>query len=211
MPVIRMQVSVPQDTALPRDRFVMTPHFDAGFGLEVGGTDVQALVDDLAAGFDTWIQQNGIQTREVLVKAYDAENPGTRSAPAPVLAEAIVNPNVIRTSAVPREVAVCLSFFNERNLPRRRGRLYIPAPFLYGSGISETRPGTDKRQLVANLVPLFTGLGGTNVDWCIWSRADQTARPVTHWYVDDEFDAQRRRGHRATTRTLGTTTEAGIP
>jgi hypothetical protein len=206
--VIRMQISVPQDTSLPRDRFVITPHFRTSFNASIGGADEQALVDDLAAGFDTWIQGSGM-SREVLVKAYDAENPGTREAPAAPLAEAIRNPNVVRESSVPREVAVCLSFFSERNLKRQRGRLYIPAPFLYGSGITGNRPASDKRDLVAGLVPLFTGLGGVDVDWCVWSRRDLVARPVTHWYVDDEFDVQRRRGFRATTRTQGTTDEAG--
>lgn len=208
--ILRLAVSFGADSALPRDRFVITPHFrDTNLGPDTGLDDpgAQGLVDDLAAGLATWFGAVGTQTREVTVKAYDAE----KLPPSYPLATAVANPNTYPASAVPREVAVCLSFYNERNIPRHRGRLYIPAPLIYGSGISENRPGAAKRDAVASLVPILTGLGGVDVDWGIWSRRDRAFRPATHFYVDDEFDVVRRRGLRSVNRTVGTTSEAGIP
>ena len=208
MPVYRMQVSWGADGGLPRDRFVITPHFsDAGSV----ANDPQGLCDDLADALVGWRGTFSGVSREVLVKAYDAEHVSTAQDPGVPLGEAIREPNAFPQSATPRELAVCLSFYSERNLPRRRGRLYVPGPFVFGSGVSVARPSDAHRAIVAGLVPIFTGLGGADVDWVVWSRRDRVARPVTHWYVDDEFDVQRRRGLRSTTRTVGTTEEAGLP
>lgn len=206
MSIYRMQVSFGADSALPRDRFVITPHFRNAGGI-LTDEDATSLTDDLADALLTWRGTWSGLTREIIVKCYDAQ----KAPPSYPLHTAVRDANAYPASAVPREVAVCLSFYNERNIPRHRGRLYIPAPFLYGTSISQARPAEDKRAIVAGLVPIFTGLGGPDIDWCVYSRRDDTARPVTHWYVDDEFDVQRRRGLRATTRTVGTTTEAGLP
>jgi len=202
MPVWKLQCQFGADSALPRDRFVITPHFnDAG-----STTDPQGLCDDLADALVGWLTQVTTPAREVLVKAYDAQG----TVPVFPQGEAIRNGNVYPESGSPREVALCLSYYNERNLPRRRGRLYVPAPMI-ATGLSGPRPNAALRDRVALLVPIFTGLGGADVDWCVYSRREDTARPVTHWWVDDEWDVQRRRGLRSTTRTLGTTEEAGIP
>jgi hypothetical protein len=198
-----MQVSFGADSALPRDRFVITPHFnDAG-----ATTDPQGLADDLADGIAGIITQTPIPTREIVVKAYDAQ--GTK--PVYPQGTAVRNANAYPASGIPRELALCLSFYSERNVPRSRGRLYIPLALIIGTSVSGSRPREQDRTALGLFPPVFTGLGGADVDWCVYSRSDNVARPVTHWYVDDEFDIQRRRGLRATTRTLGTTQEAGLP
>jgi len=199
MPVWRLQVSMAADTALPRDRVVMTPHFNAG-GVVV---DPQGLCDDLAAALHTWTAPQG--TREIKVTAYDAQG----TPPVFPQAEAIVNANLAPASEHPRELAVCLSFFGNANRPRMRGRLYVPVFLALGAASSTLlRPSAGLRQKVADLVPILTGLGGSDVDWSIYSRLDNVPRSVKNWFVDDEWDIVRSRGLRPTTRLTGTTTEA---
>lgn len=196
MPVWRLQVSWGADTAFPRDRMVITPHFNDAGAL----TDPDGLCEDLADALATW---GGSPTREILVRAYDAQG----TPPVFPQGEAIRNTDSFPPGSAPREIAVCLSFYSERNLPRQRGRLYIPVNVM-GQSVSNIRPSTAAQTKVADLVPIFTGLGGPDVDWCVYSRVDDEARPVTNWFVDDEWDVQRSRGLRSSNRQTGTTSEA---
>ena len=200
MAIYRMQCSFAADTALPRDRFVITPHFST----PNPWPEMQSLVDDLAdrlAAFD----QAGANGREVNVRAYDAQSP----PPNRPLAEATRARDVAPASRTMREIALCLSFYSEFNEPRRRGRLYLPLFWISGGATVGPRPAAEHIARAAMLPEIFQNLGGTDVDWCVFSRRDNEARPVTNWWIDDEFDVQRRRGLRSTTRTTGTTSEAG--
>jgi hypothetical protein len=199
MPVWRLQTSMMADTALPRDRVVITPHFDDG-GV---GTDPQGLCDDLAAALHTWCA--GAGTREIKVSAYDAQG----TVPVFPQGEAVVNPSLAPVSGVMREAALCLSFFSGRNRQRQRGRLYLPCFLFMSPGAAlGLRPSAVNMNRVAELAPIFEGLGGPDVDWVVFSRLDNQARPVTDWFVDDEWDIVRSRGLRSSTRVTGTTAEA---
>jgi hypothetical protein len=204
MATYRLQVQWGADSALPRDRFVITPHFRNNGG-PLTDDDVGGLADDLATALSTWATP--ADGREVIVKAYNAEQPRGNFP----LATAVRNANAYPLSSLPREIACCLSYYSGRNVPRSRGRLYIPkAVYSTGSTI-RPRPEPGDQTYVAQLAGIFANLGGPDVDWVVWSRADHAAKPVTHWWIDDEWDVQRRRGLRSTTRMLGTTTEAGTP
>lgn len=192
MPVWRLQCAFGADNNLPRDRVVFTPHFD-DHGI---ATDPQGLCDDLSTALAAWAGGG----REVHVKAYDAQG----TPPVFPQGDSLRNANVCPPSSVPRDVAICLSFYSERNLPRRRGRLYV-CPAVCGISVTAVRPSSTVTQdKVAALVPIFADLGGIDVDWSVYSRADDVARPVTDWFIDDEWDTVRSRGLRATTRTIGT-------
>jgi hypothetical protein len=193
MPVWRMQVGWQKDTAFPRDRVVITPHFnDSGVG-----TDPDALCSDLAAGLQAITPTTG----ELRVTAYDAQG----TPPVFPQGDHIVNPGATQATSQPRELAICLSYFSEQNRARHRGRLFIPL-FFFGGSLPALRPPQGLTAMPA-LVSLFTGLGGPDVDWVVYSRRDDMARPVTNWWYDDEWDVQRSRGLRGTTRTTGTTSE----
>lgn len=194
MPVWRLQSSFQVTTAFPRDAMVITPHFNDSGAL----TNPQGLCNDLADAYADWI---GLFT-EITVTAYDAQG----TPPVFPQGEAIRSPGQIGNSPTARELAVCLSFYSERNLPRNRGRLYIPAG-IAGAGESGQRPSAALRDKVAELAPIYGALGGADVDWCVYSRRDDEARPVTHWFVDDEWDVIRSRGLRPETRVTGTTSE----
>jgi len=193
MPIWRLQVEWLRDSAFPRDRMVITPHFnDAGVT-----TDPDQLCQDLLDGLQGWDNSAG----ELKVTAYDAQG----TPPVFPAGDAIVNQGVVETSAIPREIALCLSFYGTRNLPRQRGRLFLPASlFVSSPGL---RPSAANMQKAADLVPILTGLGGVDVDWCVFSRATQSPHSVTHWWVDDEWDTIRSRGLRGDTRLTGTTSE----
>lgn len=197
MPVYKLQVEWAMDSLLPRDVLCITPHFrDTGLG-----SNPQALCDDLA---DALGAKGGIPLTQVEVTAYVADQP----PPSYPVGYAIRDAGGAAVSPHPREVALCLSFYSERNIPRQRGRLYIPAAFVEGAGALGVRPGGGARAAAGSFAPIFEDLGGVDVDWVVYSRVDDTARPVTNWWVDDEWDTVRSRGLRPTTRTAGTTSEA---
>lgn len=193
MPVWRMQCEWSLDTLFPRDRLVITPHFNDD-GLT---TDPQGLCEDLVAFLSGWDNT----TTEIRVTAYDAQG----TPPVFPQGTAIAHEGVLQESGMPRELAVCLSYYSEQNVPRKRGRLYIPATILnvslgrFVSAGALTSLGT--------LAQGLADLGGVDVDWVVYSRVDDEARPVSNWWVDNEWDVIRSRGLRAETRTTGTVGE----
>lgn len=194
MPVWKLQTAIGGDSALARDKCIITPHFnDSGVG-----TDPQGLCDDWAAAVHTWL---GV-TREINVKAYDAQG----ATPVYPQGETTINIGANPPANAPREVALCLSFFSARNVRRQRGRLYLPVPLFWGGQLG-VRPSTPIMDMCALLVPALTGLGGADVDWCVYSKVDDEARPVTNWWIDNEWDTIRSRGLRGTSRAVGTTSE----
>jgi len=194
MPVWRLQTSWAITSTFPRDRMVITPHFNDGGAL----TDPQGLCDDLAAAVDAWFPTTG----ELKVSAYDAQG----TVPVFPQGETILRPGTAHTASSPRELALCLSFYSQRNLPRQRGRIYVPAFMAAGGGVG-LRPTATTQQKLGALADVFGALGGPDVDWSVYSRTTQTAHPVTNWWVDDEWDVMRSRGLRGENRLEGTTEE----
>lgn len=194
--IIRAQIGIQLDSAFPRDEMVITPHFlirQVPFS-----ADFDQLANDLAVGYETW---HG-RTTQTRVKIYDAQE----DAPNFPKATKTRQTGVTAVSEVPRDVAVCLSYYSETNIPTRRGRLFLPAAaWMTGPSSLTGRPSAGVRGKAQELVSLFSGLGGIDVDWCVYSRKKDAAYTISNWWVDDEWDTQRSRGLRATTRTSGTT------
>lgn len=190
----RYTISAQVDSALPRDRIVNTLYFDHTGALE----DLDAFCNALAQVFvDGWYNT----ASEIVVKAYDVG-----SAPNYPVGEAKKNAGATGTSAGPREVAICLSYYRERNSPRRRGRIYLPN---YGTTpFTQVRPPLATRTKALDLAQDFRDVGGVDVDWCQYSPTDGTHGGVTDAYVDDEWDTVRSRGMKPTTRsTMATFSE----
>ena len=185
------------DSTEPGDAMLITPHFST----INPAIDGQALVDDLLAAWQGWLP-SAYRTTQIGVKLYNAQAP----PPNYPVAEALVNPDASVASAVNRDIAVCLSFFAEHNRPRLRGRLYIPVA-VTGMAVAGPHVGATLQNKVAELVPIFTNLGGIDIDWAVYSRADNVARSVTDWWIDNAWDTQRRRGIKATARQKGTVSE----
>jgi hypothetical protein len=197
VPRLRALVSLLDDSNLPERRMCNVLHFN-----DPVGADEQSLASDLADVYVDFFNQAQLSSaiQQIDVRFYDLAD----DEPRPIKGQSI-KPAVGGGSPGPREVALCLSFYSERNLPRSRGRLYIGP---WATTVMQERPDAGTRDIVAELVPGLTGLGGVDVDWCIYSRVDDELKPVTDWWVDDSWDTQRRRGHEPTARTIGTTSEA---
>lgn len=188
-------------STLPRDSMQITPHFRHQNPLGVGDTDWQQLADDLAAGLAGWASPQIGNSNQLTVKLYEIGKP----PPNRPAATKILNAGQAGEASTFRELAVCLSFYGGPNAPSNRGRLYVPY-FMASAGTSlGVRPSSTVRDKVGTLAPIFAGLGGVNVDWIVWSPTKQAATKVDHWWVDDEYDVQRRRGLKVTARTSGTT------
>lgn len=193
--IYRAQIAITAETNAVADRMVMTPHFR-----DLGAlSDPHSLAGDLADAIVVWL---GV-ARQVNVKLYDAE----AAKPNYPKADEVRNFGGVAPGNGPREIALCLSFFSDRNVPRQRGRVYAPINLVNTSQLS-VRPNLTQRQKVADLAPIFQDLGGPDVDWCVWSRTESEAHPVTNWWVDDEWDVVRSRGMTGTERLTGVTSEA---
>lgn len=190
MPIhVQVQVAYALNTALTRDRIVMTPCFRHDNIIPFDPTSLaNNVLDAFVSAFPT-----GAATHS-FAKVYDLE--GTK----PVLPMATVergipllyDPNQIR------DTALCLSFKGGQGQPRQRGRLYIPTAWL-GTNLGKRPSTSDMNQVLALGQKLFD-VGGEDVQWIVWSRKARAATGISSAWVDDEWDTQRRRGFRPTTR-----------
>jgi hypothetical protein len=115
-------------------------------------------------------------------------------------------PNV--NTPYPAEVALCLSYrgpilagTNPRN---RRGRIYLGPLSSSSTGTvasGDLRPVATVMGYVADIGKrLMDANSATNVEWAVYSRSTGQRTGITHLWVDDSFDTQRRRGADSTTR-----------
>jgi hypothetical protein len=198
MSKIRVQVITRRLTDLAADHIVNSVYFD-DFNIAVqGGTDWQAFATDVRNVFKGRALLPGGYGCET--KVYDMADP----EPRPVKAS---SPFAISTTlgvgSLPREVALCLSYYSERNLPRFRGRMYV-GPWPIGLG---ERPSQGARDTLAALATSLAGIGGIDVDWGLWSPTRDAFSKITAGWVDDEWDTVRSRGMKATLRTPFVTSE----
>jgi len=198
MSKIRVQVITRRATDLAVDHIVNTVFFD-DFNVDpTSGTDWQAFANDVREVFRTRTSGLGY-LYGVETKVYDMADP----MPRPVKAVgAWVQGGTTSQDATPREVTLCLSYYSVRNIPRFRGRLSI-GPW----GFAAERPNAGQ---IASLVTLAGGLadvGGVDVDWGLWSPTRNAFSKITAGWVDNEWDTQRSRGLKATTRATYTTSE----
>lgn len=166
----------------------------------IGGPGWQQLADDLKTGLAGW----AAKAEPLTVKLYQI---GPAKPNPPKAISKTVAPSAPSSFVGVPQQAVCLSYYSGENVPRKRGRLYIPA-FLTTQGsavLAGTFIDTSIRDKVDDLVGIFAGLGGTNVDWIVWSSTGGTAAKVTDWWIDDSWDIVRSRKLPATSRVKGTT------
>lgn len=106
----------------------------------------------------------------------------------------------------PAEIALCLSFVGGRNLPRRRGRVYI-GPFVASGGqtgisAGDGRPSTGIVSTVsdAGAELMNDAAATTQLNWTVFSPTANDMHSVTGGWVDNAWDTQRRRGTAASLR-----------
>lgn len=200
MPLYRTQVSWAADmaggTLPPKDFITVTPWFnDHG-----PGTNPMTIAGDLCDVFAKsstgWAPYNMQITTSVYLHV-----PGQLKDGPPV-AKITKNAGVGATSACPREVAICLSFYAGQNQPGRRGRLFLPVCLSAATVTLGVRPDTTLRTKVVNIATALAAIGGVDVDWVVHSKKADASYAVTNAWCDDEWDTVRSRGLKPSARTL---------
>lgn len=117
--------------------------------------------------------------------------------------------NPLGSAPLPTEVALCLSFqaakISGSPQSRRRGRVYIP---FMDEAYSDTagRPTSGLVTGLATEAQAFLAASDAAVPWSwhVWSTVGLFGAAVADGWVDNEWDTQRRRGRKATSRTTFT-------
>lgn len=198
MAQIRMQVRGINAGAPDRDAVSNTFYLDTDLGDPggTGGTNYETLAQDAADLFATSIVGATSEVDTIEVRAYDMGDALPRQPRAVKTANAPGN-----EAPGPRDVCVCLSYYADRNLPRKRGRMFLgPIP---KSAMDLRVPAAIRTGIAADLGEGISGLGGINVQWVQYSPTSDTYSNVTDYYIDNEWDTQRSRGLRPDARTTG--------
>jgi hypothetical protein len=183
MSVYRVAMSFPFDSTLPKDVVTVNPHYN--------GTDPDALAQALKANL---IAYTPVTTKPFTIKVYDAK----KAPPSYPLATASQS-GTAPSSGMPREIALCLSYYAIFNRPRYRGRLYLPAWWF--TSVLQTRPtGAIMTAALGFASSVLTKSLPPGTFWTVWSKANGSDAQVTDVWCDDEWDTQRSRGMVATTR-----------
>lgn len=187
MAIYRAQIAISADSALPRDQLVITPHYT--------GTDHLAIANQLKTAIKALSSMGS--NPSFTINMYDAQG-----VPPHHPLSTVTNAGTTPNSTIPREVAVCLSYYATVNQPRRRGRVYLPASILGFVAGSRVAAG-DLTIALAWGPALFKALPAGSAA-VVFSRKDNAAYPITNYWVDNEWDTVRSRGLKSTTRSLGT-------
>lgn len=184
-----VQTAFDFDTALPRDRMVMTPCFRWD---DLTPQDAESLANNVLDAFEANFTDAAGTRSEARV--YDLE--GAR--PVFPMAEVVRHEGLLAVNDRPRELACCLSFAGGQRQPRQRGRIYLPSKFV--TSAVTLRPSNDALSRAVEFGADLHDVGGINVNWIVWSRRAQAATGVDYCWSDNEWDIQRRRGLRPTSR-----------
>lgn len=190
------QVSLPVTDVLPRNRFVNAFHMEHVAG-SVLPTDLEDLAGDIIAMYQS---KYGHADKEVSCKVYDV-------GPTPnyPLATVTVNAGIPWVLNVPRELSLCLSFAGENKGNRNeRGRIYLSPHLNAAQASMAARPSQAQLDWALSWYTesnnSFPDLGGVDWKFGIWSRTQNRFTQSEQAWCNDDWDIQRRRGLRESTR-----------
>lgn len=190
----------------PKDRYVNNFHFS---GVIPAGVSEDLVANVTGALDDFYGVLHPFMRSSITLEDYRFYNLDD-AKPRPVTFSAAGSQPSGTGTPYPYEVAAALSFYSVRNLPRRRGRLFL-GPLT--SSVSATGDINDDPQVSVAFRQLMTAAadalatdvasagGDGAVAWSIYSPTDGQARPVTHAWMDNAFDTIRARGSASTART----------
>lgn len=209
--LLRAQVRLLSDSSLPEDTVVNTWHFASAVtnpDSSYVGANLQPPLGQFYDAIDGLLSVGLSGTANV--KWYDLIDPEPR---VPIAEFNNVNLN-LGSGALPSEVALCLSFqgvpVSGQPQARRRGRVYLgplsDTGVVSAAGVGDVRPGATAINTVTGAADALLTLSKAAADWR-WVIHSPTSGPgisvdVDNGWVDNAFDIQRRRGLRATQRTL---------
>lgn len=194
----KFTVQMPVTDTLPRNRISNTVHMQHTLG-SLLDTDLEAICDDLVGMYNTRYNNAG---KEIVCKAYDVD-----AKPNYPRAVSTINAGLPWVANHPREVALCLSFAgSNRGNRSERGRIYLmPSLAIAGAGAVDTvRPSTQAQNWALDFYDVanesFPDIGGVDWQFGIYSPTYNKFTTAAQAWVNDEWDTQRRRGLRETTR-----------
>lgn len=201
MPLLRALVTIPMDSALPEDSVTNSLYFDSP------GVDFPTNMTDLTTALTAFYQAvDGYMSvrcnNPATIRYYNMDDPTPRT---PLREDTMTL--TYGTATMPQELAVCLTFqgakVSGQPQARRRGRIYIGP--LSTTGVTDDRPaGVLISALGTAATNLASAAFAAGVPWHVRSEVSGTSVPVTDGWIDNAIDVQRRRGVRATARTLWT-------
>lgn len=179
MPLTRWIISTKNSVSSPAESAIVnTLYFNVSGSVDE--PNYQSLGDDLAA---IWRARPWCTGRFLDVRGYDMADPEPR--PQKYLGRTQTSGTPVSS---PHQVALCLSYYADRNLPSSRGRIYT-GPWAVGG---EYATNAQISGLIG-LAGALAGLGGLNVDWSLYSPKTGTATRINHAWVDDSWDIIRSR------------------
>lgn len=184
----RALVSWGAPTDLPRDRSSNTLYFENSSTPPT--PDYDQLAEDIAEAYGAWTQFYG---RLINVRMYNMQD----QEPRPIRGEYQYTVAGTPGAGGPREVALCLSYYGERNLPHQRGRIYT-GPF--SKGAMDVRPTTIFMNEVLDLGKRLAAIGGENISWRVYSPTTNNYHHIRNIWVNNEWDTVRSRGLRGDAR-----------
>lgn len=184
-------------TDLPREYVVNNLYFNSTKA-NATNADYQVLTDTVMS---EWSKTPGVHWgyggTDLTIVAYNLADPTPRPEKA-MSHHTAVSPISDTTQA--RQVALCVSYYAGRNLPRYRGRVFLMP--LNNAGASE-RPGSaiiDGAKGLITAVAAATNAATPQWTHFVYSKALGDLNPVTTWWVNDVWDTQRRRAPKETVR-----------
>lgn len=204
---IRAQVAGWLDSDPKKDKITNTVYFSRGVTIDpTASTDWQQIADDVKGAWLVGQQVYMTGIDRIQVKVYSMED----AEPRHPKAESLSNVELVGTGV--RETALCMSFRGAGQTPRDRGRIFL-GPF--SSSNQSERPTTSVRSTCLALASRLADIGGTNVDWSVFSPTTYAVegnygaafKPVKFAWVDDAWDTQRSRGLPPLARTTVTLDE----
>jgi hypothetical protein len=190
------QVSMPVTDTLPRNRVANTIHLEHSIGALVD-TDLEDMCADIVGLYQARYLDT---TGEIHCKAYDV-------GPKPNYprAEVIVNTGAAWAVGSPREIALVLSFAAEhRGNKSERGRIYLMPSLNSTFSPPGLRPTPAELNWALSFYTTANGsfpdLGGVDWKFGVYSKTYQRFTQSQQAWVNDDWDVQRRRGLRESTR-----------
>jgi hypothetical protein len=147
-----------------------------------------------------------VLTTVVTVKGYDEDAPH----PRPLLYHGTFSwtPGGA-VGGMPEEVALCMSYYAGTNDKGHRGRVYL-GPLSTAAIVESTTEGSTGNRPSNDFLTAIAGQGAaliaaTTQTWCVKvTKPGVEYKPITNGWIDDEWDAQRRRRIAATRRVTFT-------
>jgi hypothetical protein len=209
---IRVQFVLPGRSGLPEDRYITTWAFRTLDNLpptEAQLSTAAGLVSDFFTAVSAGQVSPVASLLGIQVDKPNCEARCYRLGDAPPREPFVFPKNLgaVGTSGLPSEVAICASFYATRNMPRRRGRVYIGPLSSNGNVINDQGdvPRPRPASIAVNAISLSSkrlqaAAAAAQLPWGIVSQTDLVMRDVTNGWVDDAFDTQRRRGEESQSR-----------